>query len=241
MRTLAIALMLSLPLVAGAQAFRCKDPTTGSVVYTDQPCKGGEMVVPARTDADRLADEQAAEQARARAVDRQQQARYEQIQRQEVARQEAANRAALPPSQTPQCQNAMAEADFRARSTTATQEQIRTARYNAALACGQQPPADVVVVPQEPWAQAPYGRRPPLGYPGGWGPGDQGHSPYPTEPQRPRPNYGGGTLDNRPIPVAPTPTTRVPTRPTTGSVGVSAPRSSGVARPDETSSGLPVR
>ncbi len=231
MRPWVIALLFGLPLLASAQAIRCKDPATGRTVYTDQPCKGGEVVVPARTEAERAADELAAEQARARAADRQQQMQFEQRMRLENARQEAAAAAAVPPSQTPQCQRAMADADFQARSNTASSEQIRTARYNAALACGQQPPGDVVVVQPEPWGVVrPH--RPPHGYPGGWGP--SGGYPPPVEPQRPRPpTYGGGTLDNRPIPVAPARPPAAQTRPTPSSSGIAVPRGSGTVRWDE--------
>ena len=193
-RTLAMALLLSLPLLAGAQAIRCKDPVTGRTVYTDQPCKGGEVIVPARTEAERAADELAAEQARERAVDRQQQALYEQRMRLETARQEAAAQAAaaaVAPSQTAQCQRAMAEADFRARSNSSTEEQVRTARFNAALACGQAPPAEVVVVPQQPWGAVPYRpphhRRPvntnPTG--AGWEAGRPGWVQQPAQPAIP--------------------------------------------------------
>ncbi len=236
MRQLTIALLLSLPLVAGAQAIRCKD-AAGRVVYTDQPCAGGQVVVPARTDAERLADEQSAEQARARAADRQQQAQSDQRARDDAARQDAANRAAaaaaVPPSQTPQCQQAMAEADFRSRSNTATPEQIRTARYNAALACGQQPPADVVVVQPEPWGVVPPAHRPPHGHPGGWGQGNSGYPQRPVEPQRPRPSYSGGTQDNRAIPVAPARPAATQTRPSTSSSGIATPRGSSAGRPDD--------
>ena len=44
-----VALFALLPAVAGAQAIRCKDPATGKILYTDQPCKGGELVVPQRS------------------------------------------------------------------------------------------------------------------------------------------------------------------------------------------------
>ena len=47
-----VALFALLPAVAGAQAIRCKDPATGKILYTDQPCKGGELVVPQRSEAD---------------------------------------------------------------------------------------------------------------------------------------------------------------------------------------------
>lgn len=195
MRTLAMALLLSLPLLAGAQAIRCKDPATGRTVYTDQPCKGGEVVVPARSEAERMADELAAEQARARAAERQEQVRYEQRMRQEIARQEAAAQAAaaaaVPLSQTPTCQRAMAEADFRARSLSSTEEQVRTARFNAALACGQAPPAEVVVVPQSSWGAVPYPpphhRHPVNSHPPGpgWDTGRPGWVQQPPQPAIP--------------------------------------------------------
>ena len=228
MRILAIAMLLSLPLVAGAQAFRCTDPATGRIVYTDQPCRGGEVVVPARTEAERLADELSAEQARARAAERQLQAQQDQRLRQEAARQEAAERAAaaqVPPSQTSQCKNAMAEADFRARSTTSTEEQVRTARFNAALACGQPPPAEVVVVQPQPWGVAPPAYRRPPGYSDGWGSGATGYPPGGVPPQRPQSSYGGGTQDNRAIPVAPVRPAAVATpRPPSGATGIAKPR-----------------
>ena len=44
--TVLTALLLALPLAAGAQAIRCTDPATGKVLYTDQPCKNGALVVP---------------------------------------------------------------------------------------------------------------------------------------------------------------------------------------------------
>ena len=47
MRPWVIALLFGLPLLASAQAIRCKDPATGRTVYTDQPCPRGsqELVV----------------------------------------------------------------------------------------------------------------------------------------------------------------------------------------------------
>ena len=123
-RTVLLAALLSLPLLASAQAIRCTDPATGKTLYTDQPCQGGQLVVPPRT-----AEEQ---------------------------------------------------------------------RRDAALACGQPPPADIVVV--QPYAPvAPY-PRPPHRYPRpghgeyspGWGGGPFG-MPRPT----PRPRYEPGT---EPIP-----------------------------------------
>ena len=46
-RTVLLAALLSLPLLASAQAIRCTDPATGKTLYTDQPCPRGsqELVV----------------------------------------------------------------------------------------------------------------------------------------------------------------------------------------------------
>lgn len=196
------ALLLALPMVAGAQAIRCTDAATGKVLYTDQPCKNGQTVVPKRSEDELRQDALAAEQARARHNDEREQTQWREQQRREAARQEAAARAApVTVAESADCRAARAEADFRARSNTATPEQIRTARYNAALACGQQPPSDVVVVQPEPWGAVPppMHRRPRPGWgEGGWYP------PPPSGPPVPqRPSFSGGTQDNRAIPVAP--------------------------------------
>jgi len=224
------ALLLAVPLVASAQAIRCTDPATGKVLYTDQPCKNGEVVVPKRSEEEIRQEALAAQEARERRAEQQEQALRREAQSREAARLEAAARPPLSPAETAECRTARAEADFRARSNTATVEQIRTARYNAALACGQQPPADVVVVQPDPWGVVPprpHVNRPP-GY--GWGQGG-GVQPPANPPQRPSPGYSGGTLDNRAIPVAPAKS--APTQPRPSSVGISTSRGSGTARPED--------
>ena len=155
-----VALFALLPAVAGAQAIRCKDPATGKILYTDQPCKGGELVVPQRSEADIARDAANAAAAREREHDRAVQQREERaLQREQLRAQQAALPPPAPPAETEACRAARAEAAFRAGSFSASAEEIRTARYNAALACGQQPPADIVVVqPQEPLYPV---RRPP--------------------------------------------------------------------------------
>lgn len=194
-----VALFALLPAVAGAQAIRCKDPATGKILYTDQPCKGGELVVPQRSEADIARDAANAAAAREREHDRAIQQREERaLQREQLRAQQAALPPPAQPAETEACRAARAEAAFRAGSFSASAEEIRTARYNAALACGQQPPADIVVV--QPYAPvAPY-PRPPHRYPRpghgeyspGWGGGPFG-MPRPT----PRPRYEPGT---EPIP-----------------------------------------
>ena len=194
-----VALFALLPAVAGAQAIRCKDPATGKILYTDQPCKGGELVVPQRSEADIARDAANAAAAREREHDRAIQQREERaFQREQLRAQQAALPPPAQPAETEACRAARAEAAFRAGSFSASAEEIRTARYNAALACGQQPPADIVVV--QPYAPvAPY-PRPPHRYPRpghgeyspGWGGGPFG-MPRPT----PRPRYEPGT---EPIP-----------------------------------------
>ena len=60
---LLMILLLALPGVAAAQAFRCVDADTGQVLYTDQPCQGGALVVPERSEEQRRADAVAAVRA----------------------------------------------------------------------------------------------------------------------------------------------------------------------------------
>ena len=198
-RTVLLAALLSLPLLASAQAIRCKDPATGKILYTDQPCKGGELVVPQRSEADIARDAANAAAAREREHDRAIQQREERaLQREQLRAQQAALPPPAPPAETEACRAARAEAAFRAGSFSASAEEIRTARYNAALACGQPPPADIVVV--QPYAPvAPY-PRPPHRYPrpghGEYSPGWGGGFGMPR-PQPPRPRYEPGT---EPIP-----------------------------------------
>ena len=61
-----VALLTLLPAVAGAQAIRCKDPATGKILYTDQPCQGGQLVVPPRTAEEQRRDAESAAAARGR-------------------------------------------------------------------------------------------------------------------------------------------------------------------------------
>lgn len=147
---LLLALAMGLPLGAAAQAYRCTDAVTGKTLYTDQPCKGGETVVPRRSEADLRLDAENAAIARERLELQQERSRQLDSEQSQAARQAEAARAWATPAamvDSDACRSARAEADFRARSNTASEEAIRTARYNAALACGQQPPADIVVVP----------------------------------------------------------------------------------------------
>ena len=197
-----IAVLSLLPALAGAQALRCKDPATGKILYTDQPCKGGELVVPARTEAEQRQDAEAAALARERALRREDIALQRERQQLQAAQAAQASQgtAARPPSESEACRAARAEASFRAASSSASEDENRTARYNAALACGQPPPQEIVVVqppvpvyrPQRPY-QYDDPRRPPRGDGGGFG-----------VPARPapalRPRYEPGT---EPIPVRP--------------------------------------
>lgn len=168
------AAWLATPLLADAQAFRCPNPATGQVVYTDQPCQGGTLVAPRRSEQELRQDAQAATQAREREAERQAQALAQEQQRLQAAQAEAAWRAAQAtrPAETDDCRAARAEADFRARSFSATPEQIRTARHNAALACGQPPPSEVIVVQPPPVALPRYPYPPP--YPPAY-PSPHGH------------------------------------------------------------------
>lgn len=187
LRATLFAAML-LPSLAAAQAIKCTDPVSGRILYTDQPCKGGELVVPPRTEEELRQDAQAAAVAREQALRRAELAAQREQQRLDAAQAQQAReqaRRAASPAESEACRAARAEASFRAASFSASKQEIRTARYNAALACGQQPPADIVVVP--PYVPlAPH--RPP--HPG-WG-----------ERPRPRPpGWGGGFgMPRPPIP-----------------------------------------
>ncbi|MFT4196078.1 hypothetical protein, partial [Ottowia sp.] len=97
-----------------------------------------------------------------------------------------------PPAESEACRAARAEASFRAASFAASAEEIRTARYNAALACGQPPPADVVVV--QPYPLQGLRSRPPRGYEepryprgGGFGVPVQRSQPSRPDPRRDEP------------------------------------------------------
>lgn len=148
-RTTLVLLAAVLPLCAGAQAFKCTDPATGRTLYTDQPCKGGQEVVPRRSAEEMREDAQRADSARERRLQQREAALQRERERLEDARAVEAQRppAPVPPSESAACRAAREEASFRAASVTASEEQIRTARANAALACGQPAPTEIVVVP----------------------------------------------------------------------------------------------
>ncbi len=185
---LALTLALAcLPAVAGAQAIRCTDPATGKTLYTDQPCKGGELVVPRRTEAEIQQDAANAAAAREREREQDRERTERALEREARLAREARLRPPASPADSEACRRARAEASFRAASFSALPEEIRTARYNAALACGQPPPADIVVV--QPVAPAWPARR-----------------PWPSDSHRPAPGWGSGF--GMPAPSAPPPRTR---------------------------------
>lgn len=168
-RTLLMLALLA-PLAAGAQAYRCQDAASGRTLYTDQPCKGGATVVPKPTEEQLRQDAERAQQARERAVQQREDAVLRQQQQLDAARTAAAQRPRpVPPAESEACRRAREEASFRAASVTASPEQIRTARANAALACGQAAPAEIVVAPPPPrwhpppppWSEPPRPQRPP--------------------------------------------------------------------------------
>ncbi|MDR1967855.1 MAG: DUF4124 domain-containing protein, partial [Burkholderiaceae bacterium] len=142
-----IIALLWLPALVGAQAFKCTDPGTGKALYTDQPCKGGQLVVPQRTEAEIRRDAEAAALARENAFLRREQIALER-ERLRQAERPAVAQAQQSAATSEACREARAEAAVSAGNPAAAEEQIRTARYNAALACGQQPPPDIVVTPQ---------------------------------------------------------------------------------------------
>ncbi len=180
-RILLLAVFCGLPALAGAQAVRCQDPATGRVLYTDQPCPGGELVVPKRSAAELQQEAAQAAQAREAAERREALAvQREQLRLESTRQADAAVRAPAVPAESDACRAARAEASFRAASRTASEEEIRTARANAALACGQPPPAEIVVVPPPPphWRPPPRPRR----------------EPWPERPHPPAPpRYAPGT------------------------------------------------
>ena len=178
LRTL-VALALFAPLLASAQAYRCQDAASGRTLYTDQPCKGGATVVPKPTDEQLRQDAERAQQARERAVQQREDAVLRQQQQLDADRTaEALRPRPVPPAESEACRRARQEASFRAASVTASEEQIRTARANAALACGQPAPAEVVVLP------------PPLPR---WRPPRPWNDPPPRPQRPPPPQYAPGT------------------------------------------------
>lgn len=184
---LLLVLLGALPGAAQAQAFRCTD-ASGAPTYTDQPCPGGALVVPAPSAAQQAAEaERAADaQARLQAL----RATSQQMEQARLAREEtqAAVRAAVPPAESSACRAARDAATAASASTSTTLEERRTARANAALACGQAPPEEPTVVWGGGW-RYPRGLRPMgPGYPGvGFGPGWQ-------RPVRPQWNRPAGAL-----------------------------------------------
>ena len=165
-----IAALVLLPAVAGAQAIRCTDPSSGRILYTDQPCAGGALVVPKRSEAEMQQDADSAALARERERDRAERQDERALRRDNLRVQRETSQT---PAASEACRSARAEASFRAASFAASEEEIRTARYNAALACGQQPPSDIVVV--QPTA-----------------PGWPVHRPRPPGAERPLPGIGSG-------------------------------------------------
>ncbi|MEZ5607518.1 MAG: DUF4124 domain-containing protein [Burkholderiaceae bacterium] len=162
-RTLAV-LALAMPLAGWAQAYKCVDAASGRTLYTDQPCKGGATVVPKPTEEQLQRDAERAQQARERGLQEREQAVLRQQEQLDAARTaEALRPAPVPPAESAACRSAREEASFRAASVTASEEQIRTARANAALACGQPAPPEIVVAPPPPrWRPHPWpDRRPP--------------------------------------------------------------------------------
>jgi len=157
-----VALALGLPLAAAAQAYKCVDAASGRTLYTDQPCKGGATVVPRPTDEQLRLDAERAQQARERGLQEREQAVQREQDRLDAARAAEAQRPPpVPPSESAACRAAREEASFRAASVTASEEQIRTARANAALACGQPAPPEIVVAPPPRWRPHPWPDRPP--------------------------------------------------------------------------------
>ncbi len=157
-----VVLALGLPLTAAAQAYKCVDAASGRTLYTDQPCKGGATVVPRPTDEQLQRDAERAQQARERGLQEREQAVQREQDRLDAARAAEAQRPPpVPPSESAACRAAREEASFRAASVTASEEQIRTARANAALACGQPAPPEIVVAPPPRWRPHPWPDRPP--------------------------------------------------------------------------------
>lgn len=60
---LCFAAFALLPALAGAQVYKCPDPATGKMIFTDQKCDDGKLAVPARTEEQIRQDNEAAAQA----------------------------------------------------------------------------------------------------------------------------------------------------------------------------------
>lgn len=140
---LVIAALALLPALASAQAIKCRDAASGKTLYTDQPCEGGQVVVPAPTEEEIRRDAEAAAQAREDALQRAQIALERDRLQAQLQAAQAAAQAQQSPANSDDCRQARAQATALTASPSADPEQIRTARYNAALACGQPPPPDL--------------------------------------------------------------------------------------------------
>lgn len=121
-RTVLLAALLSLPLLASAQAIRCTDPATGKTLYTDQPCQGGQLVVPPRTAEEQRRDAESAAAAREQALRREELTLQREQQRLDAARAQEAARPPASPADSEACRAARAEAAFRAGSFSASEE-----------------------------------------------------------------------------------------------------------------------
>lgn len=204
MLRLTLMLLLSvLPWAAQAQAFKCTD-ARGDTTYTDQPCKGGALVVPQATPEQLAADAERAAEAQARARSRAES--NQEWERARLAREQAQAEArmATSPAESNACRVARDAMNQAAQSTTASAEEQRAARVNAALACGQPAPEEPVVVwggPRyvRPWRPLDVGDpRMGIGSPPGLHP--QGFDSRPWHARRPheRPSVQGGTVAPRP-------------------------------------------
>ena len=118
-RTVLLAALLSLPLLASAQAIRCTDPATGKTLYTDQPCQGGQLVVPPRTAEEQRRDAESAAAAREQALRREELTLQREQQRLDAAHVQEAARPPASPADSEACRAARAEAAFRAGSFSA--------------------------------------------------------------------------------------------------------------------------
>lgn len=128
--------------LAGAQAYKCVDPGSGRTLYTDQPCARGALVVP-RPSAEEVQERaERAEAARERA---EHERAASELREQQRAAERAAAEAARAPSDSPACHAARQQASKLAADMQTSEEQMRTARANAALACGQPPPPEIVI------------------------------------------------------------------------------------------------
>lgn len=142
-----LALLGLLSCAAQAQAFRCSDGA-GRTVYTDKPCVGGAMVVapPSKAELAQQAGRAAELQQRTEAL----RVVNQELERERLARESAvadAGRQHAPalPAEALECRAARDEAMQWAQDGRTPLEVPRTARANAALACGQAPAEEPVL------------------------------------------------------------------------------------------------